>query len=85
VIHLAHHRLGPNGELYRACDGGPLDPLPPEYALNDSATASERPEFCRACVLAARALGRTREDRRAYDRILPAVSEVVGADVYHAR
>lgn len=59
VTHLAHDRLGPDGELYRACDGAPLEPLPPEYALSDSAAESERPTFCRACVAVARAIGLT--------------------------
>ncbi len=58
VTHLAAGRLGPNGELYRACDKGPLDPVPADYDRNDNHESSIRLVFCRACVAAVRLVGR---------------------------
>jgi hypothetical protein len=66
LTHLARDRLGPGGELFRACDGGPLDPLPPLYEKHDNSPDAPgvRLVFCVACVAVARCLGLKREVRR---------------------
>ncbi len=62
LTHLAHDRLAPGGAPVRACDGGPLAPLPIGYELNDN--SGDRPDiclvFCPACLLKVRAVAKSR-------------------------
>lgn len=57
--HIAADRLGPRGELYRACDGGPLEALPTLYENHPN--DPDRPEFvlvfCGECKEVARKVG----------------------------
>lgn len=60
ITHIAANQLGPNGELYRACDGGPLDPMPPLYELH--AMSPEHNDvpivFCEECKRRSQLVGR---------------------------
>ena len=64
--HLAHDRLGPNGELTKACDGQPLDPLPPLYDKDEKSPDSPhiRLVFCPICRAVARSLALNPQVRR---------------------
>ncbi len=62
VIHIAADRFGPDGELFRSCDGGPLAPLPPERSQSSRNEAGYNIQpapirFCRTCVAVARLVG----------------------------
>lgn len=64
--HLAAPRLGPNGELYKHCDGSPLDPLPPLYEKDDNSPDSPHVVlvFCLDCTRLAREVSCRRSPSR---------------------
>lgn len=62
LTHIAADRMGKNGELYRACDGGLLEPLPALYEHHPESPhfTDVRLVFCEECKRVARRVGKKR-------------------------